>query len=106
MGDHDIVAHISILWALPFVGLLLAIATVPLIHKHWWEKFYPLVAAVPAVIASSYYLFGPAPLRRWIEGMEEYISFIALLASLYVVSGVNRDQGRPAKRRRWPTASC
>jgi hypothetical protein len=29
---------------LPFVVMLLAIALMPFIHKHWWEHHYPKVA--------------------------------------------------------------
>src|SRR5438552_15382674 len=78
---------ISFLWALPFVAMLFAIATAPFIHKRWWEKYYPLVVVILGAIASWYYLFGGGPIWRWVEGMEDYLSFIVLLASLFIISG-------------------
>jgi Na+/H+ antiporter NhaD/arsenite permease-like protein len=74
-------------WITPFVLLLASIALMPFIHKHWWEKNYPWVALALAAIAAAYYfLRAPSP-HRWLHGMQEYVSFIVLLASLYVVSG-------------------
>jgi Na+/H+ antiporter NhaD/arsenite permease-like protein len=87
MPDANGIPNISILWALPFVLMLLAIATAPFIHKHWWEKNYPLVVVLLGAVASSYYLFFKGPGERWVEGMEDYVSFIVLLASLFVISG-------------------
>jgi hypothetical protein len=58
---HAIVQAPPLWTVLPFVGLLLAIAVLPLIHRteHWWEsnlhRFY--VAAALAAITLVYYLF-------------------------------------------------
>src|SRR5256714_6766183 len=79
--------NISFFWTLPFIAILLAIATAPFIHKRWWEKNYPYVVAALGLIASCYYFFGRGPMERWIEGMEEYVSFIILLAALFKISG-------------------
>src|SRR5207247_1057603 len=84
---HSSIENISILWTLPFVLMLLAIATAPFIHKHWWEKNYPYVVALLGIVASSYYLMGRGPIHRWVEGMEEYFSFIILLTALFKISG-------------------
>jgi len=83
----EAIPNISFLWTLPFIAMLLAIATAPFIHKHWWEKNYPYVVALLGIIASSYYFFGHGPVHRWVDGMEEYVSFIILLAALFKISG-------------------
>ena len=72
---------------LPFVAMLLAIAVCPLRIAHWWEpnrhKF--VVAALLGVPILILYLGRePAALVRM---AEEYVSFIILLAGLYVISG-------------------
>ena len=56
-------------------------------RKHWWEKNYPWVTLILGLLGSTYYLAGPGAFARWLESMEEYASFIVLLASLFVVSG-------------------
>ena len=72
---------------LPFVAMLLAIAVCPLRIAHWWEpnrhKF--VVAALLGVPILILYLGRePAALVRM---AGEYVSFIILLAGLYVISG-------------------
>jgi len=75
----------------PFVLLLLLIAVMPLtpakLH-HAWERFYPLVSLAFAAVVAGYYLWqvptGGAVLRHT---LHEYVSFIALIGSLYVVAG-------------------
>jgi len=79
--------NINILWAIPFVLLLACIALMPFIHRHWWEKWYPAVAIALGLVASSYYWFIAPSTSRWLTGIEDYASFILLLASLFVVSG-------------------
>ena len=71
----------------PFVLLLLCIASGPLAFPHWWERNYPKVAVGLGAISAGYYLFylkAPGPL---IHVAEEYVSFIALIGSLFVVAG-------------------
>jgi Na+/H+ antiporter NhaD/arsenite permease-like protein len=72
---------------LPFVAMLLAIAVCPLRVPQWWEpnrnKF--LVAALlGAPIFALYLARAPDVL---VHMAEEYVSFIILLAGLYVISG-------------------
>lgn len=78
---------ISIFWIIPFVLLLGCIALMPFIRKHWWEKWYPAVAVGLGVIPASYYWFAAPSPARWLEGMGDYVSFIILLASLFIISG-------------------
>jgi Na+/H+ antiporter NhaD/arsenite permease-like protein len=77
-------------WAIaPFALLLAMIAMGPLFFEHWWVKHYPKVAVSLAVVVLAYYFFGLPPAARHTVGHTalEYFSFIALIGSLYVVSG-------------------
>ena len=78
-------------WALPFVGLLISIATGPLLFPKLWHAHYGKIAfawsALTIVpIAALYDLpTALATLAHAIIG--EYMSFIILLFALYVVAG-------------------
>ena len=79
------------IWAvIPFVLMLLAIAIVPLINDHWWEndRNRGLVAAVLGIPVLVYVAFADpgAGTRIW-HTTEEYISFLCLLGSLFIISG-------------------
>ena len=71
----------------PFVLLLLAIAFMPLVNAHWWEKRYPAVAVFLGLIPVVYYVLVLNNGPRMIASAAEYVSFIALIGSLFVVSG-------------------
>src|SRR3977135_2778259 len=75
------------LMILPFAALLLSIALMPFLHKHWWEHHYPKVAVVIGLITIIYYLAILHHGERMVHVGQEYISFIALIGSLFVVSG-------------------
>lgn len=71
----------------PFILLLLLIAVMPFMNRHWWEKYYPHVSFVLGAISVVYYaVFMHNPARVWHTGAE-YFSFIILIGSLFVVSG-------------------
>ncbi|MEW6745214.1 MAG: sodium:proton antiporter [Planctomycetota bacterium] len=75
-------------WAvLPFVLLLAAIAIVPFINRHWWEHNYPAVALLTGAAVAAYYIVGVDNVPRLLLTAEEYICFISLIGSLFVVSG-------------------
>jgi Na+/H+ antiporter NhaD/arsenite permease-like protein len=78
---------ISIFWSVPFVLLLGSIALMPFIARHWWEKSYPWVSGGLALLVAIYYIFFRREPLPWLGEMKEYVSFIILLASLYMVSG-------------------
>lgn len=72
---------------IPFVLLLLAIAVVPFISKRWWEKFYPHVSLSLGAITVVYYVVFLGNPDRMVHSGMEYLSFIILIGSLFVVSG-------------------
>lgn len=83
-GDHAGPSSWSVL---PFVILLLMIATGPLFYEHFWHKNYPIVALTLAAIVVGYYLFGLHNTHSPIHALAEYVQFIALLSGLYIASG-------------------
>ncbi len=80
---------------LPFIGILLSIALFPLFANHFWEHHYPKVSAAwLAVAILLMYLsvpaevgFGAAFGQRFFSTYEEYVAFIILLGSLFIISG-------------------
>lgn len=72
---------------IPFILLLVLIATGPLFYEHFWHKNYPIISVILAVIVVGYYLFVLHNLHDPIHHLFEYIQFIALLGSLYIASG-------------------
>jgi Na+/H+ antiporter NhaD/arsenite permease-like protein len=72
---------------IPFIVLLLMIATGPLFYRHFWEHNYPKVSIALGSITVFYYLFIFNDPLSLLHTLEEYISFIALLTSLFVASG-------------------
>lgn len=79
--------HAPLWLVIPFVTLLLMIATGPLFYEHFWHHNYPKIAVGLAVLVVAYYLFVLNNVHQPVHAMAEYIQFIALLASLFVASG-------------------
>ena len=74
-------------WALPFVGLLLSIAILPLAAQHFWDSNLRKlgVAALLALPVLALYLRArPETLGH---AGQDYVSFIVLLGGLFVISG-------------------
>jgi Na+/H+ antiporter NhaD/arsenite permease-like protein len=71
----------------PFVVLLLAIALAPLFFADWWTRHYPKVAIGLGAVTLAYYFFVLGAVTPVLHTAHEYVSFIALIGSLYVVSG-------------------
>lgn len=68
-----------------FVALLLAIAVCPLINAEWWGKRYGYVSTALAIPAAVLVLSKEWSLLYHV--VLEYISFIILLGSLFVIAG-------------------
>lgn len=78
-------------WILPFVGILLSIAIMPLAVPGFWHHhfgkvalFWALAFIVPGAVTIGN---GPTLLALLHTVLLEYIPFIILVTSLYVVSG-------------------
>jgi Na+/H+ antiporter NhaD/arsenite permease-like protein len=72
---------------LPFVLLLGAMALAPVLAPTWWLKQYPKVALGLGAITAGAYFFWLHDLASLGQAAHEYVSFIALVGSLYVVAG-------------------
>jgi Na+/H+ antiporter NhaD/arsenite permease-like protein len=72
---------------LPFFLLLFAIALMPFLHKAWWEKYYMFVVCALIFIVALYYTAALDSIPRLFLASYEYIGFISLIGSLFVVAG-------------------
>ncbi|MBI3252821.1 MAG: sodium:proton antiporter [Candidatus Omnitrophica bacterium] len=77
----------ELVWVIPFAALLISIAALPLLQKHFWEKNYPLVCLSLALLVAARYVFFLRNALPLVHTAGEYLSFIALIGSLYVVAG-------------------
>ena len=82
---------------LPFIGILLSIAFIPLINPRFWHKHFGKVSAFWSFlfIIPFAYAFGPNETIYQILHvlLLEYIPFIVILLSLYTISGGIRLEG-------------
>ncbi len=78
-------------WSLPFTGLLLSIAVGPIAFPRFWSRHYGKVAgawSALTVIAIAAVFGSATAIDAFLRAMLlDYMSFIALLFSLYVVAG-------------------
>jgi Na+/H+ antiporter NhaD/arsenite permease-like protein len=68
-----------------FVGLLFSIAVFPLINSEWWGEKYGYVSFAFAMPAAMLVIFKDWTILYHI--LQEYVSFIILLGSLFVIAG-------------------
>ncbi len=84
-------AGLSLLWALPFLAILLCIATGPLFYPHLWEHHYDKFALLlGALIVVPLYLThaaGVATTTLAHTAFLEYVPFILLLLALFTTAG-------------------
>ena len=78
---------IDLIIILPFILLLISISVFPLVRKEWWEKNYPKISLGLAAIVLVYYLFIDQRIYKLTHTLQEYVSFISLLFSLFLVTG-------------------
>ncbi len=80
------------LWTLiPFAGMLLAIALLPLLAGHFWERnrnkgVVALALALPVAIYLVV-VHGELGAHTLLEKVHEYVAFIVLLLALFVITG-------------------
>jgi Na+/H+ antiporter NhaD/arsenite permease-like protein len=84
-------ASLSLLWGLPFTGLLLSIAFVPLFAPKLWHDHYGKVAALWALglLVPFVATYGAAEaLHNVVHAIVlEYIPFLAMLFALFTIAG-------------------
>lgn len=84
-------AQLSVLWGVPFAGILLSIALMPLLVPHFWHHHFGKVAAgwALAFLLPFAVVFGAGEAAsNFVHALvAEYIPFIVLLTALYTVSG-------------------
>ena len=83
-GEHELPSAFMVL---PFIVLLAMIATGPLFYHHFWERNYPKIALFLGAITVFYYVVFLNDTHSLRHTAAEYLSFIALLSSLFVASG-------------------
>src|SRR5712691_7098161 len=72
---------------LPFGLLLLCIAFLPVVLQRHWERYYHLIALFLAAVTTAYYFFGLQQPQRILHEAGDYIRFMALVGTLFVVAG-------------------
>ncbi len=87
MDAHQLGQSLPLWGVVPFVGLLLSIALLPLKAPHFWEshKNKGLVAFLWSVPVAAYFLLH-AP-HELVLSIKDYASFLLLLTALFIVSG-------------------
>lgn len=101
-------AHFDVPWwsVIPFAILLGLIALMPIVAHHWWED--PINKLLVAGLCSLPVVMWLASLQKVTQGasmsmlghsLEEYAAFLAMVGSLYIVSGgivvAGQIEGRP-----------
>ena len=98
----------SLAWGLPFVGILVSIAVVPMTAPRFWRRHMGGVALawsaallVPLAVAAG---SRAAAALAWHALLIDYLPFITLLLALYTVGGGVLLRGGPAGTPRGNTA--
>jgi Na+/H+ antiporter NhaD/arsenite permease-like protein len=90
-GGHPDLGAILPLWSIiPFVGMLLSIALLPLFAPHFWHHHFPKVSLAWALSFALPFLFafrGVALTEIMHIYIIDYIPFIILLGGLFTVAG-------------------
>jgi Na+/H+ antiporter NhaD/arsenite permease-like protein len=77
----------AVAWALPFVGLLLSIAVLPLAAPHFWESNLRKLGVSALLAAPVLWLYLRHRPESLVHAAGDYVSFILLLGALFVISG-------------------
>ena len=84
-------ARLSLSWAIPFAGILLSIALMPLLVPSFWHHHFGKVSAAWTLAFflpfASVFGVGAAGASLVHAMLAEYIPFIVLLTALYTVAG-------------------
>ena len=84
-------AAMSVAWGVPFVGMLMSIALLPLLAPHFWHQHFGKVTAGWAVAFmlpfALVFGMGAAAANLVHALLAEYLPFVILLTALYTVAG-------------------
>jgi Na+/H+ antiporter NhaD/arsenite permease-like protein len=84
----SVIAATPPIWlVIPFVSLLVMIATGPVLFADFWHHHYKKISIVLGLLVGGYYLSFLHNSFMPIETLFEYFSFISILTILYVASG-------------------
>ena len=82
---------LSVLWVIPFAGILLSIAILPLIASDFWHHNFGKISAFWATLFVLPFMLSqglPITIYEVLHvGLLEYIPFIILLLALFTISG-------------------
>jgi len=78
--------YFTLISIIPFAGLLLTIALVPLWKSHWWERHTNKALCALLWSLPAFYFILPAP-HELLLTFKDYVSFIILLSALFIISG-------------------
>ncbi len=84
-------ARLSVLWAIPFAGILLCIALMPLMAPGFWHHHFGKISAAWTLAFflpfAAVFGVGAAGVSLVHAMLAEYLPFIILLTALYTVAG-------------------
>lgn len=84
-------ASLPVWSVLPFVGMLLSIAVIPLVKPHWWEKNMHVASGFWSLVFILPYAYAYGVSEAWFHFLEsillDYVPFIVLLFGLFVAAG-------------------
>lgn len=83
-------AQLGLVWAAPFVGMLLSIALCPLLTPHFWHRHFPKVSLAWALVMAGPFLilYRGAAWHAILHTMVgDYVPFVILLWALFTISG-------------------
>lgn len=84
-------ASLGIEWVIPFVGLLLSIALMPLLIPNLWHHHYGKIAIFWSFLTSALWggHFGLLPMVQGLSStlVQHYLPFIMMIGALYIITG-------------------
>jgi Na+/H+ antiporter NhaD/arsenite permease-like protein len=87
-------------WGIPFVGMLLSIALLPMLHERLWHRrmglialFWALALLVPQAASQGVTVAAHA---AWHAILAEYLPFVTMLLALFATGGGILVRGGPA----------
>ena len=90
-GNGETVSSVPVWLCIPFAGLLLCVAVMPLVKGEWWESHQPIVVAfwIVLMVIPFAFVYGAGKTAETVLEcvINDYLTFIILLFGLFCVSG-------------------